>query len=344
MRSDSTPSADRQAPRAHGAPHSWPHCVHCRAPGPSIAPAAGGAGQSRQIRPPLGLCAGSRKALQRWRRRGLRRHRAARHSEIRTSEHGGEARNCPRRARLRGDRSATPAPASTAANFSRRRHRTRRGGPHRLFDSYDQTKSGAVALDALRAAGRERMRLVRRHKPPHGHGADLEAGKRDGARRITRVFNKKGGRAARVVGPAAEYGKRIQRVTAIAPSPRFDEHAAARVGGTAKQHARHFHIASRRAVAAAPPAAVDAAPLPRFQPAAFGLCRRGAAHGRPAARGPGRRRQRRVVDAPLLPGHEVVQQTVEVVREVRVVLHFVVRAQAAERGPVQILSPTTISP
>ena len=58
----------------------------------------------------------------------------------------------------------------------------------------------------------------------------------------------------------------------------------------------------------------------------------------------GRRRQRRVVDAPLLPGHEVVQQTVEVVREVRVVLHFVVRAQAAERGPVQILSPTTISP
>ena len=45
----------------------------------------------------------------------------------------------------------------------------------------------------------------------------------------------------------------------------------------------------------------------------------------------GRRRQRRVVDAPLLPGHEVVQQTVEVVREVRVVLHFVVRAGGGAR-------------
>ena len=42
----------------------------------------------------------------------------------------------------------------------------------------------------------------------------------------------------------------------------------------------------------------------------------------------GRRRQRRVVDAPLLPGHEVVQEPVEVVREVRVVLDLVVRAQS----------------
>ena len=52
--------------------------------------------------------------------------------------------------------------------------------------------------------------------------------------------------------------------------------------------------------------------------------------GRRAARGIklGRRRQRRVVDAPLLPGHEVVQEPVEVVREVRVVLDLVVRAQS----------------
>ena len=56
----------------------------------------------------------------------------------------------------------------------------------------------------------------------------------------------------------------------------------------------------------------------------------------------GRRRQRRVVDAPLLPGHEVVQQTVEVVREVRVVLHFVMRAQAAERRSVEVLASTTV--
>ena len=56
----------------------------------------------------------------------------------------------------------------------------------------------------------------------------------------------------------------------------------------------------------------------------------------------GRRRQRRVVDAPLLPGHEVVQEPVEVVREVRVVLDLVVRAQAAERGAVQVLASRTV--
>ena len=56
----------------------------------------------------------------------------------------------------------------------------------------------------------------------------------------------------------------------------------------------------------------------------------------------GRRRQRRVVDAPLLPGHEVVQEPVEVVREVRVVLDLVVRAQAAERGAVQVLAARTV--
>ena len=58
----------------------------------------------------------------------------------------------------------------------------------------------------------------------------------------------------------------------------------------------------------------------------------------------GRRRQRRVVDAPLLPGHEVVQEPVEVVREVRVVLDLVVRAQSTQGRSVQIFTSRTVPP
>ena len=57
---------------------------------------------------------------------------------------------------------ATPAPASTAANFAPTpKPDSVEAALIRLFDSYDQTKSGAVALDAFTSRWvSERMRTV----------------------------------------------------------------------------------------------------------------------------------------------------------------------------------------
>ena len=86
----------------------------------------------------------------------------------------------------------------------------------RLFDSYDQTKSGAVALDAFTSRWvSERMRTVSRENDLTGTERTWEARQaRAGARRITRVFSKKGGRMTQrefVEAFAADYAKRIER-------------------------------------------------------------------------------------------------------------------------------------
>ena len=62
---------------------------------------------------------------------------------------------------------ATPAPASTAANFAPTpKPDSVEAALIRLFDSYDQTKSGAVALDAFTSRWvSERMRTVRARCP-----------------------------------------------------------------------------------------------------------------------------------------------------------------------------------
>ena len=112
---------------------------------------------------------------------------------------------------------ATPAPASTAANFAPTpQPDSVEAALIRLFDSYDQTKSGAVALDAFTSRWvSERMRTVSRENDLTGTERTWEARQaRAGARRITRVFSKKGGRMTQrefVEAFAAEYGKRIQR-------------------------------------------------------------------------------------------------------------------------------------
>ena len=112
---------------------------------------------------------------------------------------------------------AAPAPASTAANFAPTpKPDSVEAALIRLFDSYDQTKSGAVALDAFTSRWvSERMRTVSRENDLTGTERTWEARQaRAGARRITRVFSKKGGRMTQrefVEAFAAEYGKRIQR-------------------------------------------------------------------------------------------------------------------------------------
>ena len=112
---------------------------------------------------------------------------------------------------------STPAPASTAANFAPTpKPDSVEAALIRLFDSYDQTKSGAVALDAFTSRWvSERMRTVSRENDLTGTDRTWEARQaRAGARRITRVFSKKGGRMTQrefVEAFAAEYGKRIQR-------------------------------------------------------------------------------------------------------------------------------------
>ena len=98
----------------------------------------------------------------------------------------------------------TPAPDSVEAALIR------------LFDSYDQTKSGAVALDAFTSRWvSERMRTVSRENDLTGTERTWEARQaRAGARRITRVFSKKGGRMTQrefVEAFAADYGRRIAR-------------------------------------------------------------------------------------------------------------------------------------
>ena len=98
----------------------------------------------------------------------------------------------------------TPAPDSVEAALIR------------LFDSYDQTKSGAVALDAFTSRWvSERMRTVSRENDLTGTERTWEARQaRAGARRITRVFSKKGGRMTQrefVAAFAADYGRRIER-------------------------------------------------------------------------------------------------------------------------------------
>ena len=128
-------------------------------------PAAGRTDPSRQIRPPLGLCAGPRKAL----RRGdgdacdaiaqldgfaksleQKRARRAKAAELLRAAGPPSVATAP----------ATPAPASTAANFAPTpQPDSVEAALIRLFDSYDQTKSGAVALDAFTSRWvSERMR------------------------------------------------------------------------------------------------------------------------------------------------------------------------------------------
>jgi len=111
---------------------------------------------------------------------------------------------------------STPAPAS-AENFAPTpKPDSVEAALIRLFDSYDQTKSGAVALDAFTSRWvSERMRTVSRENDLTGTERTWEARQaRAGARRITRVFSKKGGRMTQrefVEAFSAEYGKRIER-------------------------------------------------------------------------------------------------------------------------------------
>ena len=111
---------------------------------------------------------------------------------------------------------STPAPAS-AENFAPTpKPDSVEAALIRLFDSYDQTKSGAVALDAFTSRWvSERMRTVSRENDLTGTERTWEARQaRAGARRITRVFSKKGGRMTQrefVEAFAADYAKRIQR-------------------------------------------------------------------------------------------------------------------------------------
>ena len=111
---------------------------------------------------------------------------------------------------------ATPAPAS-AENFAPTpKPDSVEAALIRLFDSYDQTKSGAVALDAFTSRWvSERMRTVSRENDLTGTERTWEARQaRAGARRITRVFGKKGGRMTQrefVEAFAADYGRRIAR-------------------------------------------------------------------------------------------------------------------------------------
>ena len=111
---------------------------------------------------------------------------------------------------------ATPAPAS-AENFAPTpQPDSVEAALIRLFDSYDQTKSGAVALDAFTSRWvSERMRTVSRENDLTGTERTWEARQaRAGARRITRVFSKKGGRMTQrefVEAFAADYARRIER-------------------------------------------------------------------------------------------------------------------------------------
>ncbi len=112
--------------------------------------------------------------------------------------------------------SSTPAPAS-AENFAPTpKPDSVEAALIRLFDSYDQTKSGAVALDAFTSRWvSERMRTVSRENDLTGTERTWEARQaRAGARRITRVFSKKGGRMTQrefVEAFAGDYGRRIER-------------------------------------------------------------------------------------------------------------------------------------
>jgi len=112
---------------------------------------------------------------------------------------------------------AAPAPASTAANFAPTpTPDSVEAALIRLFDSYDQTKSGAVALDAFTSRWvSERMRTVSRENDLTGTERTWEARQaRAGARRITRLFKGQGGRMTQkqfVEAFIVDYDKRIAK-------------------------------------------------------------------------------------------------------------------------------------
>ena len=211
-------------------------------------------------------------------------------------------RRRPRPPRTRAHADRTPSKPRSSGSSTLTTRRKQRGRARRVHEPLGQRAHAAVCPGATSRARSGPGRRGSARGRAADHARLQQEGRPHDAARVRR--------AARRNTASASRGLPQSR-----PSPRSHEHAAARLfQGRAERNMRFPSFPAsrrRRLVAVGLPHQPPSTPGPswRFKRLCFALCGSNWQHGRPgrARKDLGRRRQRRVVDAPLLPGHEVVQ-------------------------------------